>query len=101
MLFGKTNYGMFHYSLRVIDEPKMSEIKFSTCADRGSIFTESRSSSFTKVIIFLTSLSIAFSNLKVSSFLFLRKIKLSKMVGNLLDKLLKLYTNGILVFLKL
>ena len=25
---------MFHYSLRVIDEPNMSEIKFSTCADR-------------------------------------------------------------------
>ena len=46
-LFGKTNDSMFHFSLRVIDEPKMSEIKFWTCADRGSIFTESRSSSFT------------------------------------------------------
>ena len=37
------NCRMFHYSLRVIDEPKMSDIKFWTCADRGSIFTESRS----------------------------------------------------------
>ena len=26
-LFGKANYSMFHYSLRVIDEPKMSEIR--------------------------------------------------------------------------
>ena len=43
MLFGKTNYTMFHYSLRVIDEQNMSEIKFSTCADRGSIFAESHS----------------------------------------------------------
>ena len=26
-LVGKTNYSMFHYSLRVIGEPEMSEIK--------------------------------------------------------------------------
>ena len=26
-LFGKTNYSMFHFSLRVVDEPKMNEIK--------------------------------------------------------------------------
>ena len=26
-LFGKANYGMYHYSLKVIDERKMSEIR--------------------------------------------------------------------------
>ena len=37
-LFGKTNYIMFHYSLRVIDEPKMSEIRILKLCHKKSIF---------------------------------------------------------------
>ena len=75
------------------------------------------SKSFTKGIIFLIPLCIAFSIPNISGFLFLRKnklnlgsemrkIKLQTIVGNLLDKLRKLYMNGtviqkFLTFLKL
>ena len=34
-LFGKTNYSMFHYSLRVIDEPKTSEIRMLKLYQKG------------------------------------------------------------------
>ena len=58
--------------------------------------------------IFLIPLSITFLNLKVLGFLFLQKlaqdgpskmweIKLQKIVGNLLDKLQKLYLKGTLI----
>ena len=73
--------------------------------------------SFTKGRIFLIPLCIAFSIPNISGFLFLRKkklnlgsemgrIKLQTIVGNLLDKLRKLYMNGtviqkFLTFLKL
>ena len=73
--------------------------------------------SFTKGRIFLIPLCIAFSIPNISGFLFLRKkklnlvsemgrIKLQKIVGNLLDKLRKLYMNGTVIqkfstFLKL
>ena len=73
--------------------------------------------SFTKGRIFLIPLCIAFSIPNISGFLFLRKkelnlgsemgrIKLQKILGNLLDKLRKLYMNGtviqkFLTFLKL
>ena len=36
-LFGKTNYNMFHYSLRVIDEPKTSEIRILKLYHKKSI----------------------------------------------------------------
>ena len=74
--------------------------------------------SFTNGRIFLIPLCIAFSIPNISGFLFLRKksliwlasemgkIKLQKIIGNLLDKLRKLYMNGtviqkFLTFLKL
>ena len=39
-LFGKTNYGIFHYSLRVIDEPKMSEIRILNLSHKKSILVD-------------------------------------------------------------
>ena len=39
-LFGKTNYGIFHYSLRVIDEPKMSEIRILNLCHKKSILVD-------------------------------------------------------------
>ena len=57
--------------------------------------------------IFLIPLSIAFSNMKILGFLFVRKmaklrsemqkINLQEIVGNLLDKLRKLYMNGTVI----
>ena len=57
--------------------------------------------------IFLIPLSIEFSNPKIWGFLFLqktaylereiRKIKLQKIVGNLLDKFRKLYVNATVI----
>ena len=40
MLFGKSNYNMFHYSLRVIDEPKMSEIRIMKLYHKKSILVD-------------------------------------------------------------
>ena len=40
MLFGKSNYSMFHYSLRVIDEPKMSEIRIMKLYHKKSILVD-------------------------------------------------------------
>ena len=39
-LFGKTNYGIFHYSLRVIDGPKMSEIRILNLCHKKSILVD-------------------------------------------------------------
>ena len=39
-LFEKTNYSMFHYSLRVIDEPKMSEIGILNLRHKKSILVD-------------------------------------------------------------
>ena len=39
-LFEKTNYSMFHYSLRVIDEPKMSEIRILNLCHKRSILVD-------------------------------------------------------------
>ena len=39
-LFEKTNYSMFHYSLRVIDEPKMSEIRILNLCHKKSILVD-------------------------------------------------------------
>ena len=39
-LFRKTNYSMFHYSLRVIDEPKMSEIRILNLCHKKSILVD-------------------------------------------------------------
>ena len=63
--------------------------------------------SFWKVRIFLIPLCIAFSIPNISSFFFyekklnlgsdMGKIKLQKIIGNLLDKLRKLYMNGMVI----
>ena len=39
-LFGKTNYSMFYYSLKVIDEPKMSEIQVLNLCHKKSILVD-------------------------------------------------------------
>ena len=39
-LFRKTNYSMFHYSLRVIGEPKMSEIRILNLCHKKSILVD-------------------------------------------------------------
>ena len=39
-LFEKTNYSMFHYSLRVIDEPKMSKIRILNLCHKKSILVD-------------------------------------------------------------
>ena len=39
-LFGKTKYSMFHYSLRVIDEPKTSEIRILKLYHKKSILVD-------------------------------------------------------------
>ena len=39
-LFGKTNDSMFHFSLRVIDEPKMSEIRILNLCHKKSILVD-------------------------------------------------------------
>ena len=36
----EANYGMFHYSLRVIDEPKMSEIRILNLRHKKSILVD-------------------------------------------------------------
>ena len=39
-LFGKTTYSMFHYSLRVIDEQKMSEIRILNLCHKKAILVD-------------------------------------------------------------
>ena len=39
-LFGKINYSMFHYSWKVIDKPKMSEIRILNLCDKKSILVD-------------------------------------------------------------
>ena len=39
-LFGNTNYSMFRYSLRVIDEPEMSEIRILDLCHEKSILVD-------------------------------------------------------------
>ena len=39
-IFGKTNYGMFHCSLKVIDKPKMSEIRILNLRHKKSILVD-------------------------------------------------------------
>ena len=46
----KTNYSMFHYSLRVIDEPKMSEIRILNLCHKKSILVDLYRQSLLSVI---------------------------------------------------
>ena len=39
-LFGKTKFSMFHYSSRVIDEPKMSEIRILNLCHKKTILVD-------------------------------------------------------------
>ena len=56
-LFGKTNNSTFHYSLRVIDEPKMSEIRILNLCHKKPILVDIYSRSLLKGCLRMNKLS--------------------------------------------